>query len=188
MPPHMPEVDVRPDIDEVFALARRISAGEPAAPGGPRGEPCVAVVTPGRLILQVPLPPGEPNPEMLADLRAFILEAEPQRIVVIAYTDLVTEGALSADKINEHVPFLGYLMGMVYGGHTVVVFEGHPTALEPGCRGADLLIVDKEMADQLQDDWVAEAAGALWKPRILVFWRDGGVTGQHPAQPWRKGQ
>jgi hypothetical protein len=78
--------------------------------------------------------------------------------------------------VNQFIPFLGYLIGMAYLGHSVVVFEGHPSALSIACRDADLLIVDGAMLQHLQKDRVTVATSVLRKRKILVFGRDGKIA------------
>jgi len=67
-------------------------------------------------------------------------------------------------------------MGLAFDGHTVVVFEGHPSALVAGCEGSTLLLVEQAMAEHLQPDWMSVAASAMKAPNILMFGRDGSVA------------
>ena len=78
-----------------------------------------------------------------------------RNIAVIANTELqaVTK------EISKAIPFVGMLMGFAYIGHAVWIFEGHPDALEAGCRDADVLIVDGGMAPFLSKDWIAGRTG-----------------------------
>src|SRR5262249_27234646 len=132
-------------------------------------------------------PPQEAvSREWVESIRAIVPEEQPQNITSIAYTDVVSRGAFDASKVNDLIPFTGYLLGMAFLGHNVVVFEGHPSALVAGCQGADLLIVDDAMADLLQDDWVSVAARAMRRPRILVFRRDGRIMVVDPAPDRRE--
>jgi hypothetical protein len=67
-------------------------------------------------------------------------------------------------------------MGMAFDGHTVVVFEGHPSALVAGCARSTLLIVDQAIVEHLQPDWVSLSVWAMTAPNILMFNRDGSLT------------
>lgn len=161
--PRMPVVDVVPDVAARFAEARRLLA-DPAA--GRR----IAVITPGRMIMLLACPsPGSATPVMLAAIERLAPAAAPLDVVAISMTEL---GAVRAN-LAAAVPFAGYLLGMGYAGHSVAIFEGHPSALGAGCRGADLLLVDAAMAPFLQADWPDVAHRAMRRPRILLLHRDG---------------
>jgi hypothetical protein len=211
MTPYMPEVDAIPEHQEAaFRGARRMSAdGIWSVPGTMvqwhnsipaaaiaeeerriGAEPVVALVTPGRLIIPVPCPPrGSFGPELNAGVRLIVPEDEPQAITVIAFNDVLgadlpdwpKDQAITAELVKLLIPFLGYLLGLASAGHRVVVFEGHSSALVVACRDADLLIVDDIMLAHLQQDWVSVTSGAMRKPRILVFGRDGRIIPLDPA-------
>lgn len=163
--PRMPEVDVVPDLEGRFAEARRMIR---AVAGGRH----IAVVTPGRMIMLQPCPPaGSIAPDMVAAITRLTPAEPPLEIAVIAMTEL------DAVRTNlaSAIPFAGYLLGMGYLGHTVTVFEGHPSALAAGCRDADLLLVDGAMLPFLQRDWATVARGAMRGPGILLVQRDGQI-------------
>jgi hypothetical protein len=141
------------------------------------------------MILPLPCPPrGSVAPELIAGVRLIVPEDEPQAITVIAFNDVLRaelpdrpeQQGITAEEVSLLIPFLGHLLGMAYTGHSVVVFEGHSSALALACRDADLLIVDEAMLPRLQPDWVSVASHAMRKPRILVFGRDGRI---HPLDP-----
>jgi hypothetical protein len=177
MAPRMPKVDFAGDIDACFAQARQLSAGAVDVPDEPSGQRNVTIITPGRLIMPIPCPPPEAvSEEMLAGIRRIVPPEPKLAITVIAFNDVVARSALTAARANSVIPFLGYLMGMAFDGHTIVVFEGHPSALKAGCQNSDLLIVDETMADQLQDDWVSAASAVMRDPKILLFGRDGSIS------------
>jgi hypothetical protein len=113
---------------------------------------------------------------MLEGLRRVVPENPKQQITVIANNNVVAAGAFAAREANALIPFLGYLMGMAFDGHTVVVFEGHPSALAAGCEGSTLLLVDQAMIKHLQADWPSVAASAMSAPNILIFGRDGSLA------------
>ena len=161
---HMPEVDQLPDIETLFAKARKAAGGEGEQPPGASGRN-VIIVTPGRLLMFHPCPPAGSMPQsQVASIEQIISSRVKRNIAVIAYTEL---RALQAD-IAKAIPFLGILMGMAYIGHSVWVFEGHSSSLAAGCRNADLLLVDGGMAGYLQEDWVAVASGVMRNKEIYV--------------------
>jgi hypothetical protein len=155
---------------------------------------CVVLLTPGRLIIPIPCPRlGSHGPDLTAGVRRVLPEDEPQRIAVVAFADVFNathanrrnQEGITTELIGSLIPFLGYLIGIAYTGHSVIVFEGHPSALATGCRDADLVIVDTAMVKHLQRDWVSVATGVMRKPRILVFEQDGKIIPIEPtsAQP-----
>jgi hypothetical protein len=91
----------------------------------------------------------------------------PQVISVISYTYVP---ALIEDKAKA-IPFLGFLTGFAAIGHTVVVFEGHPSAFESGVRGSDVLMVDSGMVPFIQKDW-KEVAFRVLRPGAKVLEHD----------------
>ena len=83
-----------------------------------------------------------------ASIEKMIPSKVKRNIAAIAFTDL----AAITKSPDKAIPFLGILLGFAYIGHTVWVFEGHPSALEAGCREADVLLVDGAMVPHLQGD------------------------------------
>src|SRR5690606_27895351 len=114
---------------------------------------------PGRLIAQIPCPrPGSMKKEIVKETEAILPSKPPKHVVSIAYTDLPTlmgaNGVMDAQNISRVIPFLGHLIGFSYIGHSVMIFEGHPSALALGLRGADMVVVDERMAPHLQKNFV----------------------------------
>jgi hypothetical protein len=146
------------------------------------------------MIVPIPCPPRDNlGPELIAGVRLIVPEDEPQAVTVIAFNDVLKaelpdrceQQGVTTELVNLLIPFLGCLLGMASTRHSVVVFEGHSSAVALGCRDADLLIVDEPMLTGLQADWVSVASGAMRNPRILVFRRDGRIIPLDPtsAQP-----
>lgn len=161
--PHMPDVDVMANMDLLFAKARAYSVEDSSGRVGARH---AVVVTPGRNFLSVPLLDPERAPADPVKLAKDVLRSErPLNVTVVAYTKLDAlmdkGGKLSAEGMNRSIPFLGYLMAFAYAGHTVVVFEGHPSAFEPGVRNADVLLIDSAMLPFLQKDWATVAFAVM---------------------------
>jgi hypothetical protein len=173
--PRMPEVDVPPDLDARFARARRIASGDEvvASPRGRvEGQRHLVIVTPGRMCMMQPCPrPGSMQADTVAAIEQVAPSSKPLTIAVIALTEL---SALRAN-LAKAIPFVGYLFGLAYLGHTVVVFEGHASALRAGCRDADLIIVDEAMIPFLSRDWLTVAWSVTRTPQALVFGRTGSL-------------
>lgn len=171
--PRMPEVDVPPDLDARFARARRIASGDGAVPtphGQVEGQRHLIIVTPGRMCMMRPCPrPGSMQDSAVAAIEQIAPSSTPLTIAVIALTELSAVRA----SLAKAIPFVGYLLGLAYVGHTVVVFEGHASALRAGCRDADLLIVDEAMIPALPRDWLSVAWSVMRAPQALVFGRTG---------------
>jgi hypothetical protein len=179
--PHMPGVELLSDMDEVFNAARRLSAtGEypvgavelPAEAVAElekyKGQRSVAVVTPGRLLMPVPTPAPDSVPRSSEEaVRKLLPPDPPLNISVVSYTHVA---ALLEDKTRA-IPFLGSLVGFASIGHTVVVFEGHPSAFESGVRSSDVLLVDSGMLPFMQEDW-AEVAFRVMRPGAQVLVHD----------------
>lgn len=163
--PHMPQVDATEKIEEIFAEARKAARGETRPPGAGPDERFYVVVTPGRMVMYKPCPaPGSMSQEQTAPIERLLPPAVKRNIAVIANTELqaVTK------EISKAVPFVGMLMGFAYIGHAVWIFEGHPTALQAGCRDADLLIVDCGMTPFLSKDWIQAAQSTMRRKEIYA--------------------
>jgi hypothetical protein len=167
--PRMPDVDVLPSIEEVFAKARQEAATDEEPPSAPTGRR-VVVVTLGRMLMFQPCPPaGSMSAAQVASIERMVSPTVKRNIAAIAATDL---DVLMADA-SKAIPFLGMLLGFAYIGHAVWVFEGHQSALAAGCRNADVLIVDGGMVPHLQSDWQVVAASAMRRREIYVHDRAG---------------
>ncbi len=174
-PPYMPEVDEPENLEKVFVSARQVAAKK--ADSGARQ---VVLVTPGRLLLMLECP-LRMDRGPVQELEQF-MPLPARRISVIAFTELQQIGT-SVRSVAQVIPFLGYVLGMSYIGHNVIIFEGHRTALKVGCKEADVLIVDEAMAGFLDPDWQAQAFSVMTEnSRILIFGRDRKiVTHQRPT-------
>ena len=169
--PHMPEVFLRDDIEEVFKRARA-SAAEPTQDADGIYRRQIIIVTPGRLLLGKECPlASELSPDNLAILEKYIPRKPTLQICAIAYTLLE---ALKKD-MRRAIPFVDYLLGFSALGHSVWVFEGHANALAAGCRDADLLLVDSGMLPALEKnpDWRQTALSGMKGQEIKLISRDG---------------
>jgi hypothetical protein len=168
--PYMPGVDVLSNMDALFTKARELIAADELdqfvrnagvhrlvrtgdlAKGTAKGQRQVAIVTPGRMILLVPAPaPGSKSDKDLASMKALLPSEKPLQISAISFTNL--ESFMQDQTKTKCIPFLGFLLALAYLGHSVVVFEGHSSALEFGVRKSEVLFLDSAMLPFLQEDW-----------------------------------
>ncbi len=175
--PYMPEVDSLPldRLEKIFNQAHSASLGQ-IGPQPALGQHSVALLSPGRLMRQFLAPaPNTMAPEMVKSM-VDLLPNPPKRVVSIAFT----ANLLQADMrtVGAAIPFLGFLIGFAYIGHSVVVFEGHPSAYEVGIQGADMLLVDYDMIPFLPSGWVATAFKLMRKPEVNVY----NATPKTPAE------
>jgi len=165
--PHPPEVDIRPDIESVFSKARA-AADESREDEDGLFHRQVIIVTPGRLLISkvCPLPSEIPADELFR-LTSLIPPQPQKNISVISYTYLE---ALKKD-ILQTIPFFGFLLGFAAIGHNVWVFEGHSSALQAGCREADMLVIDGGILPFLGDEmeWRPLAAGVMRGKDIKII-------------------
>lgn len=168
----MPEVDVRPNLGGIFNRARAAAAELNLDEIG-RAHNQIIIVTPGRLLIAKDCPLAEDIPVEQLALLGELVPPDPQiQIAAIAYTYLE---ALKND-MRRAIPFIDFLLGFGALGHTVWLFEGHPSALSAGCRDADLLLVDEAMAsilDQEEPDWRAQALDVMRGKTIKLIARPG---------------
>jgi hypothetical protein len=161
--PHLMGVELFEDMDELFREARRAASGEDddevtRSWKNFEGQRAVAIITPGRLIMFSPCP--EPNSmpeEAIAQQRSMMPPDPPLKISVISYTFVE---ALTID-IDKAIPFRGFLITWAYLGHSVIVFEGHPSAFESGARECDVLLVDSGMLPFIQLNWLDVASRVM---------------------------
>lgn len=171
--PRMPEVDTPPNIENVFAEARKAAYGANATERDPRQ---VVVVTPGRMLMLQPCPPPGSMPKSaVSQIEKLASPKVKRKIAVIGYTEL---RAVTSD-LGRAIPFFGLLSGMAYIGHSVWVFEGHQSALAAGCHDADLLIVDSAMVPHLAPDWQKMASAE--KPALQIYVHDRATHGLRRA-------
>lgn len=185
--PHMPAVDVPADIAAVFVKARKDIANAGAKERLAPGQHCIGILTPGRLLMFVSAPkPGSVPDQFVAQVKALLPSDKPLKITAISFTAL---DPMMRDK-TKCIPMLGQLLGFAYVGHNVLVFEGHPSALESSLKGSDVLWIDSGMLPFLQEDWVDAAYRALpARPRILIYNRQTNrllpVVKSDNEQGWR---
>ncbi len=159
----MPEVKTPLELEDIFKQAKAFAA----AGGPPEGSSVrhLLIVTPERNLLYRACPtPGTMDASIVANMEQLI-PADPQRkVAVIAYTDTL---AMQTD-IARTIPFIGLLLGLSYIGHAVWIFEGHASALEAGCRDADVVLVDGEMMPHLATDWYSSVSSVMAHPQIYA--------------------
>src|SRR6266516_677247 len=161
--PLMPEVGFPAKLEDIFEKARKAAAADTTPAKGKNRN--VIVVTPGRMVMLHPCPaPGTMNPQAVESVEKLMPSKTRRNVAVIAYTEL---NALQADLLKT-IPFYGLLTGLAYIGHSVWVFEGHSSALAPGCREADLLVVDEKMIPFLNNEWIMIASAVMRRPLIFA--------------------
>lgn len=185
--PHMPGVYVLPDMDALFRAARAQLRDEEFVPErGVKGQRVVAVVTPERQVTFELTPPRGSLPDADTEPANRLFPPEPPlNISVVSYT--LTEARTQDETRTRCIPFIGHLARLGYVGHSVVVFEGHPTAFESGVRDGDVLIVDAFMLPFIQGDWFRVAQGVM-RPGAKVFVYDRWTRNLLRVGPSSKGQ
>lgn len=171
IPPAMPSVSVEADIVAIFRQAREVAASLQ-----PRQ---IVVITPERTLeIKICRPPGTATLGMTRPIQKIVPFKAPVNITMIGYT----ETKFFNQNPSDCIPFFGYLMGMGYMGHNVIIFEGHESALAAGLKGADLLLIDEGMLSFLPSNWKEIAQQEMRTPRILTLNRNGKMETQtlHP--------
>jgi hypothetical protein len=115
------------------------------------------------LMFQPCPPPGSMPPAQVTSIEEMMSPQVKRNIAAIAFTEFRVP-----TDITKNIPFLGILLGFAYIGHAVWVFEGHRSALQAGCRDAEVLIVDGGMIPHLQEDWIAAAEAVMRTREIHV--------------------
>jgi hypothetical protein len=122
----------------------------------------------GQCLLLPALRPASVNAEMVVAIEQMMPSTTQRRVAVIGETTWATGGQPSLQAASQAIPFWGLLMGFASIGHSVWVFHGSANLLSPGCRGADVLIVDSASLAALPNNWQVEAAGVMRNRQILV--------------------
>jgi hypothetical protein len=110
-------------------------------------------------------------PQAVQALEKIAPSTRPQNVAVVAYVQF--DPLLG--KQSTAIPIIGLIIGLSAIGHTVIVFEGHPSAFKAGCRDADMLIVDESMIPHMHKDWGTTAWSVMRGSEILVCGRAGGL-------------
>src|SRR5258708_17189184 len=114
--PHMPQVDMSSHADSVFTDARNVGLGHKRPAGASPHERYIALVTPGRLIMQLACPrPGTRPASVVMEIRQRFPVEPPGYVVVIALNELVAVREIKGAR--RAIPFLDYLLDLVYAGH-----------------------------------------------------------------------
>jgi hypothetical protein len=167
---YMPDVEERAGLDEYFVTVRRTAAGKGDGEG-------LVIVKPDRTLMVLPrLAESAQLESMARSLEKMIPAAVQRNIAAIAFTvfGIGADGVSGLAEVGKAIPFLGMLVGLAYIGHAVWVFEGHESALEAGCREADVLLVDSAVRPILTAGWDARAASVMRNVNILVHNRATG--------------
>ena len=150
----------RPDLDGLFARVRKVAAGD----HGPRG---LVIVRPDHKYLSMPPLAHAPALEKISAAMERLLPSAVKRNVAVIANTAVTDP--DAASVSKFIPFLGVLIGLTYIGHSVWIFDGDASAVEPGFRDADALIVDSELRPTLVSGWEETARRVMRNANILVY-------------------
>ena len=167
--PYMPRVDefLPDDMVKKFDYAHAASLGYVVIPDQQPGQHCVSLLTPGRLVRPIPAPPANSMSEANVQAILALLPLPPKRVVAVGFTVDLLRAEMK--EIYTAIPFFGFLLGFAYIGHSVVLFEGHPSAFEYGVRGVDMLLVDFDMIPFLPNGWTAISFREMRTPEINVY-------------------
>jgi hypothetical protein len=91
--------------------------------------------------------------EMVAGVERMLPSTTKRNVAVIGDTTWAAGATPSLQTANQAIPFFGMLMGFACIGHSVWIFDGSADVFEPGCREADVLIVDSARLATLSSDW-----------------------------------
>lgn len=170
-PTRMPQVNTQVSFAEVFQQARELAAST-------QPRQIVMITSERTLVTKNCPPPGTATLGMTEAIRKLVPFDPPVKISVIAYTEM----PFIQEDLSACIPFLGYLVGMGYLGHNVVVFEGDESGLVQGIQDAELLLVDEAMTAHLPVNWSELAHAHMQRPRVMMFNRSGKFE-THPLRP-----
>jgi hypothetical protein len=192
--PHMPSIDLHTDMEEFFEDARLLGLKgsekgfrekfERMHPeyegrvvwleGIKAGQRFVPVISPGRIIfLFHTLPPNSRNAEA-QNVVDILPNKKNLKITAISYTaipDSMNAGLSIEERLTgvvKCIPFIGQMASFAgVHGHSVLIFEGHPSVFEAGIKKSDVLFIDSGMLKFIQEDW-AEVAFRM-NPHCKIF-------------------
>ncbi len=122
----------------------------------------------GQYLLWPALQVDRVKPEAVASVERMIPSTIKRNVAAIGDTSWANAEEPTPQAASQAVPFFGLLLGFTSIGHAVWLFDGEANAFEPGCRQADVLIVDSAHLSILPPDWQAVAARVMRNPQILV--------------------
>jgi len=128
----------------------------------------VVVRSDGRYLLLPALRTAAVKAEMVAAVERMIPSTTKRNVAAIADTTWANAETPTIQEASHAVPFFGLLMGFTTIGHSVWLFDGAENTFEPGCRQADVLIVDSALVSALPSDWQCDAATVMRNLEILV--------------------
>jgi hypothetical protein len=195
--PHMPSVDLHANMDEFFEDVRtlgtksskkgfkdefyrkhpeytdRVLWVEPVK----EGEAFIPVITPGRMIVLIPaFFHPETKSSGAQNVGDYVLPSRKNlKITAISHTymdDFLNNNLSVKEKLTsviKSIPFIAQIAAFAgVDGHSVLIFEGHPSAFEAGINNSDVLFIDSGMLKFLQDDW-SEIAFRCMNPHCKIF-------------------
>lgn len=137
----------------------------------------IVLIQPDRSLLRLPCIPRQAlTSDQLAQAHRLIPEGPPRHVVAIASTLLAPDsaGGTSAGVARLRaagtvIPFFGLLLTLASAGNPVWIFEPDADAVESGCHGADLLLIDGLFADRLTMRSLDRVAGVMRSANIAVY-------------------
>jgi hypothetical protein len=151
-------------MDEYFAIVRRTAAGREEGEG-------LVIVKPDRSLMVLLQMAESPQLKGMAAKVARIVPADkPRNIAVITQTVFQKgpQGQTGLAEVGKAIPFFGILVGLSYVGHAVWLIDGREDVLVPGCREADVLVVDSAVRASLPAGWEAKVAAVMRNANILL--------------------
>jgi hypothetical protein len=153
-------VDTKAVFEKVFEEVRKLAT---------RG---LVIVKPNLKHLMLPAMAKSPQLESLAASMEKLIPPEVKRKVAVISNSSFEADTPDIKEVAKSIPFLGVLMGLTYIGHGVWVFGGTASTLTPGCRDADVLIVDSAKLPVLPSGWQDAAAAVMRNANILLHNRE----------------
>ena len=146
--PHLPEVDIRTDIDSVFSKAR-LAADQSREDEDGIFHRQVIIVTPGRLLISklCPLPSEIPADRIIKIILTYP-SPTPKNIAVISYTYLE---ALKKIFFRQFL-FLDFCLVSLQSAILFGFLRVIRSAMKAGCKDADILLVDGGILPYLGDE------------------------------------
>ena len=168
--PYMPSVDLHANMEEFFEDARIL--GEKGSTRGFKdefyrthpeydgrvtwvnpmreGEQFLPVITPGRMIVLIPaFFDKNSKKEWVQDVGSILPKQKNLRITVVSHTymqDYVNNELTQEERLAsvvKSIPFTGQLAAFTgVHGHSVVIFEGHPSVFAAGVKNSDVLFIE----------------------------------------------
>jgi hypothetical protein len=128
----------------------------------------VVVRNDGKTLLLPALRVEKVKAEAVAAVEGIIPSTTKRNVAAIADTSWANTEAPAIQAAGRAIPFFGLLMGFASIGHSVWLFDATANLLVPGCRQADVLIVDSACLGSFAPEWQRDAAKVMRDSQIFV--------------------